>query len=80
MARARRDLSVDEVVDQAVAILRAEGEEGLSMRRLADACGVTPMAIYHHLDDKEAVLEHTPSIGSWDRHSRSSRMRTGAGR
>lgn len=56
--RARRDLSVEEVVDHAVAILRAEGEDGLSMRRLADACGVTPMAIYHHLSDKEAVLEH----------------------
>lgn len=56
--RARRDLSVDEVVDHAVSILRAEGEDGLSMRRLADACGVTPMAIYHHLSDKEAVLQH----------------------
>ena len=33
-----------------------EGESGLTMRRLADECGVTPMALYHHVADKEALL------------------------
>lgn len=34
----------------------AEGLAGLSMRKIARATGVTATAIYHHFDDKEAVL------------------------
>jgi AcrR family transcriptional regulator len=33
-----------------------EGEAGLSMRRIADAVGVTPMALYKHYADKDAIL------------------------
>ena len=54
--RQRRDLTLDEVIDRALEIAQAEGEKGLTMRRVADACGVTPMAIYHHVENKEALL------------------------
>lgn len=54
--RRRRDLSVDEIVDRAIELLGDGGEKALSMRRVADACGVTPMAIYHHVANKEELL------------------------
>ncbi len=54
--RQRRDLTTTEVVDRAIEIAQAEGERGLTMRRLADACEVTPMALYHHVANKEALL------------------------
>jgi AcrR family transcriptional regulator len=33
-----------------------EGVEGVSMRRIASKVGITPMAIYKHYPDKEALL------------------------
>lgn len=54
--RQRRDLTLGEVVDRAMEIAQAEGEQGLTMRRVADACNVTPMALYHHVENKEALL------------------------
>jgi AcrR family transcriptional regulator len=33
-----------------------DGFSGLSMRRIAEAVGVTPMAIYRHYADKDALL------------------------
>jgi AcrR family transcriptional regulator len=32
------------------------GPEGLSMRRIAEKVGITPMAIYRHFPDKDALL------------------------
>lgn len=54
--RRRRDLSIDEIVDRAIELLGDGGEKAVSMRRVADACGVTPMAIYHHVGNKEELL------------------------
>lgn len=54
--KARRDLTQDEVIRQARHIARNEGEAALTMRRVAEACGVTPMATYRHVDDKEHLL------------------------
>jgi AcrR family transcriptional regulator len=34
-----------------------DGLDGLSMRRLAQELGVNPMSLYHHVRDKEALLE-----------------------
>lgn len=47
---------MDEVVDRAIEIAQAEGEKGLTMRRVAEACDVTPMALYHYVENKEALL------------------------
>jgi len=54
--RQRRDLTLEEVVDRATEIAQAEGERGLTMRAVADACHVTPMALYHYVENKEVLL------------------------
>ncbi len=50
------------VVQQALALADAEGPEALTIRRLADQLGVTPMAIYWHFRNKDqlvtAVADH----------------------
>lgn len=38
------------------ALFDEEGEAGLSMRRIAAAVGMTPMAIYKHYADKDALV------------------------
>jgi TetR/AcrR family tetracycline transcriptional repressor len=50
-------LERDEILDRAYAIINAEGIDALSMRRLAKELGVTPMAIYHHVPNKPALLQ-----------------------
>jgi AcrR family transcriptional regulator len=40
----------------ALAILEEDGPDAVSMRRVADAVGITPMAIYHHFPNREALL------------------------
>jgi AcrR family transcriptional regulator len=44
------------------------GPEGLSMRRVATAVGITPMAIYKHYADKDALLNALMLDGfaSWE--------------
>jgi AcrR family transcriptional regulator len=44
------------VVDAAMAIADREGLQAVSLRRLASQFEVTPMALYWHFDDKEALL------------------------
>jgi AcrR family transcriptional regulator len=48
--------TVDRISQAVLAILEAEGAEAVSMRRVADAVGITPMAIYHHFPNREALL------------------------
>jgi AcrR family transcriptional regulator len=38
-------------------ILEDEGPEAVSMRRVASAIGITPMAIYHYFPNREALLQ-----------------------
>lgn len=52
----RPGLSREQIVDVAVALVDAEGLERLTLRRLADHLGVTPMALYWHFRDKDALL------------------------
>lgn len=53
---ARQPLSRERVVAAAIAIADAEGIEGLSMRRLAQALGVEAMSLYHWFPNKDALL------------------------
>jgi len=46
------------VVAAAREILVAEGSAAVSMRRVASAAGITPMAIYRHFENREALLRH----------------------
>jgi AcrR family transcriptional regulator len=45
------------VVRTALAILEAEGEDALTMRRLARELGVAPMSVYWHVGDREELLD-----------------------
>ncbi len=45
------------IVAVAVTLADEEGADALSMRRVADALGVVPMALYRHVADKEDLLD-----------------------
>jgi TetR/AcrR family transcriptional regulator, tetracycline repressor protein len=59
--RARRgagpQLDRGRIVAAAVRIVDEEGVQALSLRRLADELGVTPMSLYWHVADKAELLE-----------------------
>ncbi len=46
----------ERIAETALQLLEAGGEDGVSMRRVAAAVGITPMAIYHHFADRKALL------------------------
>jgi AcrR family transcriptional regulator len=48
--------TADRIASVALTILEKEGPEAVSMRRVAEAVGITPMAIYHHFSSREALL------------------------
>src|SRR5580704_13306161 len=48
--------TADRIASVALTILEKEGPEAVSMRRIAEAVGITPMAIYHHFPSREALL------------------------
>jgi len=47
----------DELFERALQIVDAEGLEALTMRRLGSAVGVEAASLYHHLPNKEALLD-----------------------
>ena len=53
---ARADLSREGIVDRALAIADAEGTEAITIRRIAKEFGVTPMALYWHVQNKDELL------------------------
>jgi AcrR family transcriptional regulator len=48
--------TAERIAHVALAILVKHGPEAVSMRRVAQAVGITPMAIYHHFPSREALL------------------------
>ncbi len=52
----RTRLSRSAVVDRALALADAEGVDALTIRRLAQELGVTPMALYWHFRNKEELI------------------------
>jgi AcrR family transcriptional regulator len=53
---AQRPLNRDVILDGAIALIEREGSSALSMRRLGARLGVEGMAIYHHFDSREELL------------------------
>jgi TetR/AcrR family tetracycline transcriptional repressor len=49
-------LDRESVIDAALRLADEEGLDSVSFRRLAEQFGVTPMALYWHFADKEALL------------------------
>lgn len=66
------------ILDAAYALLDREGPAALSMRRVAEKVGVTPMAIYRHYPNREALLEAVAEriievvAADWSRRSQES--------
>lgn len=56
MSTERPPLTANEIVDAALEVIDEDGLAKLSMRRLGARLGVDPMAIYHHIDDKQTLL------------------------
>jgi AcrR family transcriptional regulator len=56
-ARAPRALDVDTIVETALRIADEEGVEAVSMRRIASELRVGTMSLYHHVADKDELLE-----------------------
>jgi AcrR family transcriptional regulator len=56
-AAANADAPTEERIAQTTLdILEKEGTEAVSMRRVANSVGITPMAIYHYFPNREALL------------------------
>ncbi len=54
--KANSKLDREAVIDAALRLADEEGLDSVSFRRLADRFAVTPMALYWHFTDKEALL------------------------
>jgi AcrR family transcriptional regulator len=67
-------LSLDAIVQTGLIVVDAEGLSALTMARVADELGVTPMAMYRHVPSKEELLdlmidgafEEVPRCGAHD--------------
>src|SRR5690348_9924372 len=76
--RRRGGVTVDDVVAAAIDIVDREGVDALTIRRVAEASGLSPMGIYRHVRDKDDLLDRVvdavvgPGLrdlqasGSWD--------------
>jgi TetR/AcrR family transcriptional regulator, tetracycline repressor protein len=53
----RKALTREAILDAAIEILDRDGLAALSMRRLGTAVGVEAMSLYHHVPNKEALLD-----------------------
>jgi AcrR family transcriptional regulator len=47
----------DQIIDAALDLARAHGLAAVSMRAVAERVGVTTMAVYRHVRDKDALLD-----------------------
>ena len=56
-ALVRAPLSRERVLNGAVAVADATGIAGLTIRSLAEELGVKPMSVYHHVANKEQILD-----------------------
>jgi AcrR family transcriptional regulator len=50
------DLDLDRIAEAALTVADERGAAGFTMRAVAEALGVTPMALYHHVADKAALV------------------------
>ena len=49
--------TTEQIAEIALRILEEEGPEKVSMRRIAKEVGITPMAIYYHYPNRQALLQ-----------------------
>ncbi|GGN90718.1 TetR/AcrR family transcriptional regulator [Nocardia rhizosphaerihabitans] len=53
----RRGLTLDQILDAAVAVADAEGYAALSMNRVAKQLGFTAMSLYRYVDSKNTLID-----------------------
>lgn len=53
----RRTLTRERVIERAVGLADQQGIQSLTMRNLADSLDVKPMSLYHHVANKEELLD-----------------------
>src|SRR5690606_24295200 len=58
----RRTLTLEQVLDAAIAVANEEGFAALSMSRVAKQLGFTTMSLYRYVDSKDQLVEL-----AWDR-------------
>jgi AcrR family transcriptional regulator len=74
--RARVELSRDAIVERALTVMDTEGPDAITIRRIAQEFGVTPMALYWHVANKDELLAAMgdalladvvppPGVGPW---------------
>lgn len=66
----------DRIFAAAKAVLDREGLPGLTVRKVADRAGLSPMAMYRHFADKDALLNALMDDGlaAWEEIARSIRV------
>jgi AcrR family transcriptional regulator len=76
--RKRGGVTTEDVVAAAIVIVDREGVDALTIRRVAEACRLSPMGLYRHVRDKDDLLDRVvdgvvgPGLsdlqasGSWD--------------
>lgn len=77
---ARRPLSRERIVQAALDLVDTEGLDALTMRRLADELGSGPMSLYHHVSDREDLIDgvaellastiRAPDAADWEGYAR----------
>ncbi|WP_158885388.1 TetR/AcrR family transcriptional regulator [Amycolatopsis anabasis] len=72
----------ERIASAALAILVEEGAQAVTMRRVAAAAGVTPMATYRHFPNRETLLRSVAEAGlaelaqDWGKHVEAADMNT----
>lgn len=62
----KQKLTVDEIVDTAIALADEEGVDAISIRRLAERLGIGAMSLYTYVDSKSALIElMVDQVTSW---------------
>jgi AcrR family transcriptional regulator len=55
-SRAKAELNRSAIVERALTVMDAEGPDAVTIRRVAQEFGVTPMALYWHVANKDELL------------------------
>ena len=71
-------MSKAKILSAARTVLEQEGIAGLSARRIAQTSGMSPMSLYRHFADKDALLNALMADGlsAWEERVRSIRAKT----
>jgi AcrR family transcriptional regulator len=73
----REPLTRDRVLAAACELADEDGLDALTMRRLADALGVEAMSLYHHVPNKDAILDGLVELAFGEFETEAARLPAG---